>query len=646
MSTRYASQRTLWPYIARRKLCFVFVSLYAPPHTSLDPILEVLSDNLRSARSPNIIVAGDFIAKHRMWGPTDTDERGLQIAQFPLANDLVLLNDDQSLPTFETLYAASWIDLTFATPSVLASGFRWTVRDDTTFSEHRLVQVTVGDSPPSGKRLTTYAHCQLLDAPEALDRILLAFQALYDKTYQRHLRPVRMRTTSKPWFTPDLTIERSAVAAKRRRFQRTRDVQMRAIFRKEYTSALATYRKHIREARDVHICGYALSCVHAYLFSKPFKEAFGRLCQFRCLPALVGSDGTITSMQLESAALLLRTHIAVDDYTTDEQMHLHTRSLASAPYVSAYQDIPFTHSEVVAVLRSTPNKSAAGPDNITPVIMKALFEYHPRFFMMVFNAALALGYFPRCWRTARVTFIHKPGRPAERTSSYRPICVSSVFGKTLERLLNGRLQHYLEGRGLIHPRQYGFTRGRSSILALHALKETLLRLKAQRLPAIVMSLDFHGALDSVWHPLVLRYFPERGLPSRLYHLLRTFLADRSVFVQSNAGRVEAHPTLGSPQGSPLSPLLWNVVIDSLLSLPMPPGVVVPAYADDTIILVPAPSRDALGALASDVLPRVIAWSLDVKVSLNCDTFCVYSRTESGAWSGFILPYASVLMNTA
>ncbi|KAH7932580.1 hypothetical protein HPB52_022446 [Rhipicephalus sanguineus] len=297
--------------------------------------------------------------------------------------------------------------------------------------------------------------------------------------------------------------------------------------------------------------------------------------------------------------------IAVDDPTTDEAMHASTRSLAAAPYNSLYEDVPFTFLEIVDVLRNTPKKSAPGPDHISPAIMKALFRYHPRFFLMLFNAALALGYFPRCWRTA------------QRASSYRPICFSSVFGKTLERLLNGRLQYFLEKRGLVHPREYGFTRGRSPLLALHALKAH------QYVTAVLVSLDFHGAFDSVWHPLVIPYFRERALPSGLYHLLCTFLADRSVFVRSNAGQVEANPTLGSPQGSPLSPLLSYTVIDSILSLRMPRGVIVQAYADDTIILVPVPSRDALDILASEVLRRVIEWSRAAKVSLNCDkSFCV------------------------
>ncbi|KAH7963872.1 hypothetical protein HPB52_023745 [Rhipicephalus sanguineus] len=583
-----------------------------PPFDVCPPILDELSAVLRSARSPNVILAGDFNAKHQLWGPMETDERGLQLAQFVLSSDLVPLNDATSLPTFETPYSASWIDVTFATPSVMSAGYEWFVGEDTTFSEHRLVELL-----DALRRETWFSRVSgaSLASSDALDLVLSGFYALYTRLYTRHLRPARARPTRKPWFTPALAIERVAVAAKRRRLQRTRDPQMRVVFRGQYTSAPAAFRQNIREARDVHVRGYTLSCVRGPFFSEPFKEAFGRLRQFRCLPSLIAPAGTLTSTHLESASLLLHMQIAVDDPTTDEAIHASTRALVAEPYHSRYQDVIFTYSEVVDVLRNTPDKSAPGPDHISPAIMKALFKYHPRFFLMVFNAAPHLGYFPRCWRTARVSFIHKPGRPPERTSSYRPICVSSVFGKTLERLLNGRRQHFLHKRDLIHPRQFGFTKGRSSLLALHELNTHLLHMKAQRMPAVLMSLDFHGAFDSVWHPLVLRYFRERDWPSGLYHLLRTFLADRSVFVRSHAGQ---------PSGFTVSPLLWNVVIDSLLSLRIPRAVVIQAYADDTIIIIPAPSRDALGDLASRVLRRVVNWSRALKLSLSCDkTFCVF-----------------------
>ncbi|KAH7973230.1 hypothetical protein HPB52_023188 [Rhipicephalus sanguineus] len=528
---------------------FVFISMHAPPHCSLHPILDETTGALKTARSPNVIVAGDVNVKHRLRGPIDSDACGLLLAHFVLCSHLVPLNDVRSLSTFETPYSASWLHVTFGTPPVLFDGFQGTVSDDTTFSEHRLLDVRVGEPPAPWKRLTTYVRHQLLEAlrrerwfarvsgasiasSDALDRVLVAFYALYDRCYTRHLRAVRARPTSQRWFTSELTIERAAVTAKRRCFLRARDPQMRAVL-----------------------------------------QVFGRLRQLRFLPSLVALDGTKTSTHQEPAALLLRTQITMNYPSTDEAIHEVTRSLASAPYASLFQDVSFPFPEAVDVLRNTPTKSAPGPDNISPVIMKALFRYQPAFFLT----------------HLRSDTFRAVGGPL------KPICVSSAFGKTLERLLNGRSQYFVEVCGLVHPRQYGFTRGRSS---------------AQRMPAVLMSLDFHGAFDSVWHPHVLRYFRERWLPSGLHDLLRTFLEHRSVFVRSHAGRIEAHPTLGSPQGSPLSPLLWNVVTDT--------------YADDTIILVQAPSRDALGVLASDVRRCVTEWARPVKISLNFDkTFCVF-----------------------
>ncbi|KAL3192702.1 hypothetical protein MRX96_058757 [Rhipicephalus microplus] len=200
----------------------------------------------------------------------------------------------------------------------------------------------------------------------------------------------------------------------------------------------------------------------------------------------------------------------------------------------------------------------------------------------------------------------QPGRRKNRVSrggavfastSYRPICVKSVLGKILERLLNGRLYHFLSKHGHIHDHQYG----RSAVMALVHLKETLLQLRVSKTPAVLMSIDFQGAFDSVWHPRVLAFFHERRVPTNLYHMLRTFFQQRSVVFRSNAGELVAYPSLGSPQGSPISPLLWNVVIHDLLCLPLPTGITIQAYADDTIVVIPAESRERLREVGSTVL---------------------------------------------
>ncbi|KAH6941177.1 hypothetical protein HPB50_014596 [Hyalomma asiaticum] len=186
----------------------------------------------------------------------------------------------QSLPTYETKYSMSWIDVTLAAPSVIAGGYSWRVRDDVTHSEHGYIKVTVGDSVrEKRKRLTRFAREELvlslsrdpwftqvtgteLRSAEALDAVVEKFYTVFSRHYQKSFRPAHKVARGNPWWSPELAQERKRVNAMRRRYQR---------------------------------------------------EAFGRTRTELVLPPLVCADGSRTATHLESATLLLRTQVAVDD---------------------------------------------------------------------------------------------------------------------------------------------------------------------------------------------------------------------------------------------------------------------------------------------------------------------------------------------
>lgn len=86
---------------------FTLVSVYAPPHKPIDPVLRALEEVVAKSRSPNIVVAGDLNAKHRAWGPRAGDDRGARVAEFASATGLVFFNDPESEPTYDTAYASS-----------------------------------------------------------------------------------------------------------------------------------------------------------------------------------------------------------------------------------------------------------------------------------------------------------------------------------------------------------------------------------------------------------------------------------------------------------------------------------------------------------------------------------------------------------
>ncbi|KAH7971594.1 hypothetical protein HPB52_000337 [Rhipicephalus sanguineus] len=92
-----------------------------------------------------MVVAGDFNAKHTAWGAQTSDPRGSRMVELMAAHGLLLLNDPCSIPTYETKYSMSWLDVTLVTPSAIVAGYYWRVLEDVTYAEHRYIEVVIGE---------------------------------------------------------------------------------------------------------------------------------------------------------------------------------------------------------------------------------------------------------------------------------------------------------------------------------------------------------------------------------------------------------------------------------------------------------------------------------------------------------------------
>ncbi|KAH6941486.1 hypothetical protein HPB50_019018 [Hyalomma asiaticum] len=156
---------------------------------------------------------------------------------------------------------------------------------------------------------------------------------------------------------------------------------MRSLWRTEYNAALARFPRRIRDARDSFERECHLACSRGNVFAEMYGEAFGRTRPPRLLPVLEKSDGSLTSTSLETGALLLQPQITVDRTDDDLLEHVAVRSLAGEPYGPSREDVPFTEAEVRAVIAGMPPRWSAGPDEITPRLMKGIFEVHTRSLM-------------------------------------------------------------------------------------------------------------------------------------------------------------------------------------------------------------------------------------------------------------------------
>ena len=78
------------------------------------------------------------------------------------------------------------------------------------------------------------------------------------------------------------------------------------------------------------------------------------------------------------------------------------------------------------------------------------------FLINIFNAMLALGFFPNAWKISEIILIPKPGKDLSIPSSYRPISLLPCLSQLFERVLLLKIKPYLSTNNVIPDHQFGF----------------------------------------------------------------------------------------------------------------------------------------------------------------------------------------------
>ena len=212
--------------------------------------------------------------------------------------------------------------------------------------------------------------------------------------------------------------------------------------------------------------------------------------------------------------------------------------------------------------RINPMKSC-GPDNIpgrllvegAPAIGKSLAKF--------FNLSLQTASLPEDWLKSNVIPIFKKGSK-HSPSNYRPISLTSLVGKILERLILNRINIFLDRQKILHPSQHGFRQGHSCqtqlLESVHLWAESLDRGSSTH----IIFLDFSKAFDSVPHQKLLIKLEHIGIRGQILNWIQAFLYNRQQRVVISGQASEwASVMSGVPQGSILGPLLFLLYVNGI-----------------------------------------------------------------------------------
>jgi hypothetical protein len=120
----------------------------------------------------------------------------------------------------------------------------------------------------------------------------------------------------------------------------------------------------------------------------------------------------------------------------------------------------FSSMNVEKYLTELDTNKATGPDKISPLILKNCASAVSFPLSLIFIKSYIDGVLPEHWKEANVTPLHKGGSRTEVTN-FRPVSLTSIICKLMEKIIKNELMTYLLQNKLISDKQHGFLPGKS-----------------------------------------------------------------------------------------------------------------------------------------------------------------------------------------
>ena len=424
--------------------------------------------------------------------------------------------------------------------------------------------------------------------------------------------------TNKPWFNSACSRAIRCRDAAFRNYRRLQTPETHALYissRNRAKSVLRDTKNSFLRRKCNNLAGSS-SSRSFWHFAKNVNSNFAS----SSFPPLISSDGSTAVLPSTKAELFSETFAS--NSTLDDSGAIPSTPPPSNSFMPI---IKISSKDVISALSELNTKKAYGPDGIPPAVLKTCASELAPCLGKLFRLCLSSSTFPSCWKKALIQPVPKKGDPSN-PSNYRPIALTSILSKVFESIINKKIWKHLNSSNLISDRQYGFRKERSTGDLLSLLSDSWSSSLRHFGESFAVALDISKAFDRVWHKALISKLPSFGIYPSLCNLLADFLSGRSIAAVVDGHRSTFKPiNSGVPQGSVLSPTLFLIFINDLLSVTSSP---IHSYADDSTLhysfhferrptqLQLLNAREAaLERLASD-LSRISNWGRENMVIFN------------------------------
>jgi hypothetical protein len=228
--------------------------------------------------------------------------------------------------------------------------------------------------------------------------------------------------------------------------------------------------------------------------------------------------------------------------------------------------VTLTYKEITKII--TKMKSAASPcplDQISIIAFKKC-PYLRTQLWRILTKVWQGGKFPSVWKEGVTVLAYKKGSPKD-PENFRPITLQPVLSKIYTSLIRNRLYTFtLSNKYIESNLQKGFWDKISGVVEhTETLSHVVNHARKKQKSLVVTLLDLKNAFGELDHKLLISVLKYHHVPPEMIELISSLYTDYHISITTNDFMTDpVNVKRGVLQGDSLSPLLFNLVINTLI----------------------------------------------------------------------------------